>query len=351
MSFFSRKTPTTEITRDIDLATQPTTQTEDWGLIFSICQQVNDAEFGAKEARKALQKKLNSNVPSTQIHVFTILKALTENSELRFRDQIVAKSFLKDLEKVIKSTSTDPQVYERGIACLQMWASYYYNIEGMNDIVFLSRRVVPSIPSNQNPASRSPPLASIQRYLPNGQVLYQNQQQQSIIQEQLRQAAINASRNNYQNSIATDIEVCHNNVMLLSEMLAFTDPSQEDISKNMLIQEFYDKCKKSQITISQHMQHSGDPDTLSTLLESHNEVKKVFDTYKEMVEHVNFHRAKAASEKVSHRGTAEAALIDFGVDDDMSAKAGGSGDHKEGSSSNNSVLPGQGPGETFAKTL
>jgi hypothetical protein len=61
------------------------------------------------------------------------------------------------------------------------------------------------------------------------------------------------------------------------------------------------------------MQHSGDPDTLSTLLESHNEVKKVFDTYKEMVEHVNFHRAKAASEKVSHRGTAEAALIDFGV--------------------------------------
>jgi hypothetical protein len=91
-----------------DLATQPTTQTEDWGLIFSICQQVNDAEFGAKEARKALQKKLNSNVPSTQIHVFTvcsrddrsslyiikalanmplqqILKALTENSELRFR--------------------------------------------------------------------------------------------------------------------------------------------------------------------------------------------------------------------------------------------------------------------------
>lgn len=67
------------------------------------------------------------------------------------------------------------------------------------------------------------------------------------------------------------------------------------------------------MTISQHMQHSGDPATLATLLESYNEVKKVFDTYKEMLDHGNYHRARAASEKVSHRGTGELALIDFEV--------------------------------------
>jgi hypothetical protein len=61
------------------------------------------------------------------------------------------------------------------------------------------------------------------------------------------------------------------------------------------------------------MQHSGDPATLATLLESHNEIKSVFDTYKEMVEHGNYHRARAASQKVAHRGTGDAALIDFEV--------------------------------------
>jgi hypothetical protein len=62
------------------------------------------------------------------------------------------------------------------------------------------------------------------------------------------------------------------------------------------------------------MQHSGDPATLETLLASHHEIKSVFDTYKEMVEHGNYHRAKAASQKVAHRGTGgDSALIDFEV--------------------------------------
>ncbi|KAI9288564.1 hypothetical protein BC943DRAFT_377655 [Umbelopsis sp. AD052] len=337
-SIFSRKTPTSVITQDIELATQPTVQSEDWGLIFSICQQVSNSETGAKEARKALQKKLNSNVPATQVHVFTILKALTENSELRFRAQIVAKSFIRDLEKLLTSRSVDPQVYERGTACLQMWASYYYNIQEMIQIVLLFRRVVPG-GRIRSPRPGSPPNPHPQAISPNGQ--FQNQQQQATIQEQLRQAAVHASINAFQHSVATDIEVAHNNVILLSEMLAFTDPSQEDISKNVLIQEFYNNCRKSQITISQHMQHSGDPTTLATLLESHNEIKSVFDTYKEMVEHGNYHRATAASQKVALRGTGDAALIDFENNGDMSTRATGSESHIEGSSSNNSAQPSQ----------
>ncbi|GAB5586892.1 hypothetical protein Unana1_01792 [Umbelopsis nana] len=180
---------------------------------------------------------------------------------------------------------------------------------------------------------------------------HQNYQQQSPIHEQLRQAAIQASINNLQYSIASDIEVCRNNVALLSEMLAFTDPSQEDISKNELIQEFYAQCKGSQLTISQHMQHSGDPETLSTLLQSYNEVKKVFDTYKEMLEHGNYHRARAASEKVSHRGTGELALIDFeskgNTQSDMPA-GNGSSDYVAGSSSSNHLFPPEPPAHDIA---
>lgn len=73
------------------------------------------------------------------------------------------------------------------------------------------------------------------------------------------------------------------------------------------------------------MQHSGDPETLSTLLESYNEVKKVFDSYKEMLEHGNYHRARAASEKVSHRGTGELALIDFEVRENLLVKRSSEG--------------------------
>jgi hypothetical protein len=55
-----------------ELVTDPAQTEEDWALIFSICQEVNRTELGGKEARKALQKKMNSNLPATQIHVFTV---------------------------------------------------------------------------------------------------------------------------------------------------------------------------------------------------------------------------------------------------------------------------------------
>jgi hypothetical protein len=74
-----------------------------------------------------------------------------------------------------------------------MWASCYYNIQEMNDIVLLYRRVVPSGLNNRSPRSRSPQNPYPQAISPNGQ--YQNQQQQASIQEQLRQAAVHASLN------------------------------------------------------------------------------------------------------------------------------------------------------------
>lgn len=72
-----------------------------------------------------------------------------------------------------------------------MWASYYYNIQEMNDIVLLHRRVVPGARYNRSPRPGSPQNPYPQAISPNGQ--YQNQQQQESIQQQLRQAAVHAS--------------------------------------------------------------------------------------------------------------------------------------------------------------
>lgn len=61
------------------------------------------------------------------------------------------------------------------------------------------------------------------------------------------------------------------------------------------------------------MQQCGDPDTLTTLLACHKDVKKVFDTYNDMLEHGYYTQARAASQQVSHRGTGDANLIELEV--------------------------------------
>ncbi|CAM0135664.1 unnamed protein product [Umbelopsis sp. WA50703] len=214
-----------------------------------------------------------------------------------------------------------------------MWAMYYQNIKEMAAIIILYNRIVPKIANPRNTQARPIiPSNGSEHSIENGQ-----QMQQSQIQEQLRQAALHASINSYQNSIVSDIEVCRSNVNLLSEMLSFTDPSQEDISKNELIIEFYDKCKKSQLVIARHMQQCGDPDTLTTLLECHKEVKKVFDTYNDMLEHGYYSKARVASEQVSHRGTGDSSLIELEANGDNSGDSGMSNGHNRAAETSNGL--------------
>jgi hypothetical protein len=67
MPLFSKKITPTEITTNIDKATNPSVTELDWSLVFQICDAVNSSEIGAKEARKLLQKKMMSSDPKVQV--------------------------------------------------------------------------------------------------------------------------------------------------------------------------------------------------------------------------------------------------------------------------------------------
>jgi len=67
MPLFSKKIVPTDITTNIEKATNPSVTELDWSLVFQICDSINSSELGAKEARKLLQKKMISNDPKTQV--------------------------------------------------------------------------------------------------------------------------------------------------------------------------------------------------------------------------------------------------------------------------------------------
>lgn len=73
-----------------------------------------------------------------------------------------------------------------------MWATYYQNLKEMLPIVVLYNRIIPKVQSRRNSPIVRPNLPShgSQRSLESGQ-----QTQQSQVQEQLRQAAMQASIN------------------------------------------------------------------------------------------------------------------------------------------------------------
>ncbi|KAI7863993.1 hypothetical protein BDF14DRAFT_1279980 [Spinellus fusiger] len=67
MPLFSKKMTPTDITANIDKATDPANTELDWSIVFVLCQSIQSTELGAKEARKLLQKKMLIKDTNTQV--------------------------------------------------------------------------------------------------------------------------------------------------------------------------------------------------------------------------------------------------------------------------------------------
>ncbi|KAG2187595.1 hypothetical protein INT44_005284, partial [Umbelopsis vinacea] len=269
MPIFSKKITPTSITADIDQATNPTQQELDWGLVVQISEAINKTDLGAKEARKLLQKKITSNNVETQVLGFQLLKTLSEAAPQKFHDQLIAKSFIEDLNKLASNKASDARVHGAMIDALQSWASQYRQDSSMDDLLRIHDRLTadPVGTHGRSPRTHRAP------------------QEPSVPREE---------------DIPGDIELAKNNCQVLSQTLSFTDPNTEDITKNALIQEFYGKCKDLHTTIMHHLQTASDPDTISSLLDTNSELVNAFKTYDDMLERSALQRATSASTEDVH---------------------------------------------------
>ncbi|CAG8500385.1 6127_t:CDS:10 [Acaulospora colombiana] len=119
--------------------------------------------------------------------------------------------------------------------------------------------------------------------------------------------------------IMDDVELAKNNTQLFAQMISFTDPENEDITKNELIQEFRGKCEALSKRIIQYISEMQDEQWLSTLISTNQEIMNTFKMYDEMVERGHVTMAKNKSRDA-------AAGIDYENEDpDNCAGVGGSG--------------------------
>ncbi|CAO3656311.1 unnamed protein product [Mucor hiemalis] len=283
MPLFSKKIVPTEITSSIEKATSPTVTELDWALVFQICDAVNSTELGAKEARKLLQKKIMSNDPKTQVLALEILNSLGENCAGKFQPQLAAKSFGEDLYTLASSKTTDDRVHGKLAQCLGNWNSQYGSDPNFGAI----RRAHDVLMNGVAPTHRRPASQSF-RGSGRGTVIGDGGQ----MPRERRPVDVNK-----------DIELAKNSAQLFSQTLSFTDPTQEDISKNELIQEFYGKCKQSQQLLASHLETCEDSDVISSLINANNELLSCFKSYDEMLEQHAVNQATVNSKTLYDRNS------------------------------------------------
>ncbi|KAI9246727.1 hypothetical protein BDA99DRAFT_609524 [Phascolomyces articulosus] len=300
-SIFSKKITPTTITTNVEKVTDPSLQELDWSLVFQICDVVNNTELGAKEARKLLQKKMLSTEPQTQVLALEVLDALSENCHNKFMPQLAAKSFAEDLDTLVSKT-TDDRVHSKLVHCLQSWVGRFGADGSLAGVHRVYDKLMNGQPAQTAAGIRGGRGTAVGGfYLPVNRNYSQRQRQQQQQQPEIPHQPVDAMN---------DVLLAKNNAQLFSQTLSFTDPTQEDITKNELIQEFYGKCKMFQKIISGHLQTCTDSDIISSLLEANSELVTSFKAYDDMLERRAVSEATTNSETLHNRSTRQQAPLD-----------------------------------------
>ncbi|KAG0345436.1 putative actin patch assembly and actin polymerization protein [Podila humilis] len=252
-----------------------------WDAVVSLCEAVNAKDDGAKEAGKALRKKLRLGRPQQQMNALTLIQAMVDGCGSKFKAQLATAKFVEDIEAVIISDATDANVKIRLMERLADWADKFMGDPGLAIVPQLYFNLV----KNNTPRQVRQPKCTA----PHSRGEAHSPPRAPITEEQrMRQ-------------MAQDIEVSRNNAHMLIEAVSFADPELEAIEENELIQEFHSKCQTLQRGIQQYlseMTESANPNEqwLTSLLACNQELVQAFTAYNQMMERQQLSKVTKASQ-------------------------------------------------------
>lgn len=130
MSFFGTNPFTSAVGQKIEQATSDTLPSEDWGLNLEICDLINTSEEVAKDAVRAIRKRLTHTPKNYKIVLYTlvVLETCVKNTGHKFHLLVCSKDFVQDLVKLIGPKNEPPSsVQEKVLSLIQAWTEAFRN--------------------------------------------------------------------------------------------------------------------------------------------------------------------------------------------------------------------------------
>lgn len=140
LQMFSGNPLTTFIGRKIEAATRAELENDDWALNLEICDIINENDDDAKDAVRAIRKRLQQIEQDRNFSItnrtLTVLETCVSNCSRRFHVFVMTKDFIQDLVKLIGPKNNPPiELQERVLRLIQRWAEAFRSQPDLNGVV------------------------------------------------------------------------------------------------------------------------------------------------------------------------------------------------------------------------
>ncbi|XP_055351397.1 TOM1-like protein 2 isoform X2 [Paramacrobiotus metropolitanus] len=302
---FSGNPFATEVGHRIEQATDPKLGAENWALFMEICDLVNENEESAKDAARAIKKRLNNTVQTKDFEAtlltLTVLETCVKNCGKRFHVLICSKDYISEIVKLIGPKFEPPVILqERVLGLIQNWAETFRNspdlhgvtevynelkgkgvefpvldLETMAPIITPQRTVAPQPQTVQTPRRTSLNTQQQQQMQPQGP-------QQTRLQESAAVSFSAGPVNMTPEQLAKlrgEVDIVKSNMQVFSEMLGEMKPGQEEPEDLQLLMDLHTTLRSMQDRVVQLLTSVSNEEVTGELLVVNDEMNALFMRY------------------------------------------------------------------------
>lgn len=320
----------TPVGQRIEQATDASLASENWALNMEICDLINESSDGARDAMKAIRKRLVQNAGKNYtviMYTLTVLETCVKNCGKAFHVLVANKEFVQELVKLIGPKNDPPPiVQEKVLSLIQIWADAFRSQPDLNGVVQVYQELKNK--GIEFPATDLDSLAPIytpQRSVPDGAA---TDSTMSVSPHHASQTpnspAMPPPSSMSQDQIAklqSELDIVTMNMTVLGDMLTELKPGQEDPSDYQLLTELANTCREMQSRIVELIGKVNHDELTAELLRLNDELNLLF------VRHARFEKNR--DPKTASSTTPSAILgAAMGVPSDLVASTGAA-DKKE----------------------
>ncbi|CAG7835075.1 unnamed protein product [Allacma fusca] len=307
LSFFAGNPFATPVGQKIEQATDSSLASENWGLNMEICDMINMSEDGAKDAARAIHKRLKQNAGKNYtiiMYTLTVLETCVKNCGKKLHILVCHKDFIQNLVNLIGPKNDPPAVVqEKILGLIQSWADTFQDQAELSGVVQVYHDLKSKgIEFPMTDLDAMAPILTPKRSVEAEPILHPvdlGERQTKVTPDQV-------------SKIRRDLDVVQSNMAVFSEMLSEMKPGNENVNDVELLEELFATCKEMQRRIAELLCSIISDELTGEMLHINDELNNLF---------LRYGRYKKNQEKTQQKPS-EPSLIDFGGEGDLSRKLG-----------------------------